>query len=69
MSATLSGESLAERLRSAVALAGHPHGVTASVGAAEVRPGDDIEDLLHRADAAMYRSKSAGGNRVTTLVS
>ena len=42
-------------------------GVTASVGVAEVEPGDDVEDLMHRADAAMYRSKSAGGDRVTTL--
>ena len=30
-------------------------GVTASVGVAEVQPGDDVEDLMHRADAAMYR--------------
>ena len=41
--------------------------MTASVGAADVTPGDDVEDLMHRADAAMYRSKTAGGDRVTTL--
>jgi PleD family two-component response regulator len=41
--------------------------VTASVGVAEVLPGDDVEDLMHRADGAMYRSKGAGGNRVTVL--
>ena len=40
-------------------------GVTASVGLAEVQPDDDVQDLMHRADAAMYRSKSAGGNQVT----
>jgi PleD family two-component response regulator len=39
------------------------------VGVAEVEPGDDVEDLLHRADAAMYRAKSAGGDRVTGIVS
>ena len=61
------GELLAERLRDAVASVGRTCGVTGSVGAADVRPGDDIEELLHRADSAMYRSKSAGGNRVTTL--
>ncbi|UOY03125.1 GGDEF domain-containing protein [Blastococcus sp. PRF04-17] len=61
-----SGEMLAERLRGAVAAVGGASGVTASVGVAEVEPGDDVEDLMHRADAAMYRSKSAGGNRVTS---
>jgi len=62
-----SGELLAERLRAAVALVGGSAGVTASVGVAEVEPGDDVEGLLHRADAAMYRSKTAGGDRVTSL--
>ena len=64
---SFSGEQLAERLRHAVAAAGASAGVTASVGVAEVEPGDDVEDLLHRADAAMYRAKSAGGNRVTSI--
>ena len=67
ISVSFSGEMLAERLRSAVAAVGSRSGVTASVGVAEVQPGDDVEDLMHRADAAMYRSKSAGGNRVTTI--
>jgi diguanylate cyclase (GGDEF)-like protein len=67
ISVTFSGEMLAERLREAVARIGGPSGVTASVGLAEVQPGDDVEDLMHRADAAMYRSKNAGGNRVTVL--
>jgi diguanylate cyclase (GGDEF)-like protein len=62
-----SGEMLAERLRAAVAAVGERSGVTASVGVAEVEPGDDVADLMHRADAAMYRSKTAGGNRVTLL--
>jgi len=65
-SVSWSGEQLAERLRSAVAAIGGRAGVTASVGIAEVEPGDDIEDLLHRADAAMYRAKSAGGDRVVS---
>jgi diguanylate cyclase (GGDEF)-like protein len=67
ISAAVSGEVLAERLRDAVARIGHPSGVTASVGVAEIQPGDDVEDLMHRADAAMYRSKNAGGDRVTLL--
>jgi diguanylate cyclase (GGDEF)-like protein len=66
-SVSFSGEMLAERLRAAVAQAGARSGVTASVGVAEVEPGDDVEDLMHRADAAMYRSKTAGGDRVTSL--
>jgi diguanylate cyclase (GGDEF)-like protein len=67
VSVNLSGEMLAERLRAAVALVGADRGVTASVGVAEVEPGDDVGDLMHRADAAMYRSKTAGGNRITAL--
>jgi diguanylate cyclase (GGDEF)-like protein len=63
------GDVLAERLRTAVAAVGEARGVTASVGAAEVLPGDDVEEFLHRTDSAMYRSKTAGGNWVTTLVS
>jgi diguanylate cyclase (GGDEF)-like protein len=66
VSAAFSGEQLAERLRAAVAHVGHSAGVTASLGVAEVEPGDDVEDLMHRADAAMYRSKAAGGNRITS---
>jgi diguanylate cyclase (GGDEF)-like protein len=68
VSVTFSGEMLAERLREAVAVVGRESGVTASVGVAEVQPGDDVEDLMHRADAAMYRSKTAGGNRVSALL-
>jgi diguanylate cyclase (GGDEF)-like protein len=67
VSVAFSGEMLAERLRQAVAAVGAASDVTASIGVAEVEPGDDVEDLMHRADAAMYRSKSAGGNRVTAL--
>ena len=67
ISVAFSGEMLAERLRDAVARIGRASGVTASVGVAEVQPGEDVEDLMHRADAAMYRSKNAGGNRVTLL--
>ena len=67
VSVTFSGEALAERLRAAVALVGADCGVTASVGVAEIELGDDVGDLMHRADAAMYRAKAAGGDRVSTL--
>ena len=68
VSPAMPAELLAERLRDAVATAGRGSGVTASVGLAEVRAGDVVHELLYRADAAMYRAKSAGGNRVTALV-
>jgi diguanylate cyclase (GGDEF)-like protein len=60
----LPGELLAERLRAAVAVVGAGRGVTASVGVATLSAGDDVEAVLHRADEAMYRAKSSGGNRV-----
>jgi len=62
------GASLAARVRDAVAGAGADRGVTASVGVTEVRPGDQADEVLSRADQAMYRAKGAGGNRVTALV-
>jgi diguanylate cyclase (GGDEF)-like protein len=67
VSAALPADHLAERLRQAVATVGSSCGVTASVGVAEVCAGEDVHDLLFRADAAMYRAKTAGGNRVTAL--
>jgi two-component system cell cycle response regulator len=58
----------AMRLKAAIALlpplpAGPPR-VTASVGVAGARPGDDARSLLARADAALYRAKAAGRNCV-----
>jgi hypothetical protein len=58
---------LAGRLRAAVAEVGAGCGVTASVGCALVHPDDAVVDVLHRADAAMYRAKAAGGDRVHDL--
>ncbi|MCB1705125.1 MAG: GGDEF domain-containing protein [Halioglobus sp.] len=56
---------IAERLRLAQ-MAAAPEGreITVSLGISELLPGDrGIEDLLQRADAAMYRAKEAGRNR------
>lgn len=56
--------SVAERVRSAMSSWGGP---TVSVGVTSSRAnGDSVDALLARADAAMYRAKSKGRNRVET---
>jgi two-component system cell cycle response regulator len=54
---------VAEKLRAEVAAADCPVGVTVSVGLA-TWDGDTPEDLLHRADQALYAAKQAGRDRV-----
>lgn len=39
--------------------------ITASIGIAERRDGESIEEVIKRADEAMYRAKKAGRNRVS----
>ena len=63
--------SLAERIREIIAgqLIEHPdHGtihLTVSIGAAMAAASDrDIEDVIERADRALYQAKAAGRNRV-----
>jgi diguanylate cyclase (GGDEF)-like protein len=38
--------------------------VTASMGVSCFRPTDTLESFVHRADAALYRAKREGRNRV-----
>ena len=56
----------AERLRAAIETYEWPHcGVTISVGAATLRPGEDAtQTLIDRADKAMYEAKQQGRNRL-----
>jgi diguanylate cyclase (GGDEF)-like protein len=60
---------VAERVVSAVCQVGHERWptapVTASVGVAISRVGDDVATLLRRADFEAYAAKRAGGNRVS----
>lgn len=60
---------LAEQFRQTVSgltirAAGEVIGVTCSIGAAEWEPGDTLDTLLRRADAALYEAKRSGRNRV-----
>ena len=43
-----------------------PEIITVSFGAAQMVPGETVEDLLRRADNAMYEAKNTGRNRVVT---
>jgi diguanylate cyclase (GGDEF)-like protein len=63
---------VAERVRSAVETAAVAFAqgtalpsVTVSVGAAQMSPDDTLESLVSATDAAMYRAKEAGRNRVS----
>jgi diguanylate cyclase (GGDEF)-like protein len=62
---------LAERLRAAVAAHAFPQGLrlTISVGVAECGMNDTVEQLLVRADTALYAAKQAGRNRVNAAAS
>ena len=48
-----------------IAAAAGPASITVSIGLADLRGEQDFADLYRRADRALYRSKSAGRNRVT----
>lgn len=64
---------LAERLREDIevlplAFKGINFSLTVSVGIAHVQAGDtSIEDVIHRADTALYQAKQNGRNRVVAL--
>jgi len=63
------GVKLAERLRAAVAALrlttlNGPLTLSCSFGVSEIMPGESIDDLLKRADVALYAAKTGGRNRV-----
>ncbi|HSL57192.1 MAG TPA: sensor domain-containing diguanylate cyclase, partial [Acidimicrobiales bacterium] len=53
---------LADRLVDSL-LAGRPATIGASIGIAVSRPDISADELVHAADVALYRAKSAGGHR------
>lgn len=67
------GMVLAEKIRAAIEKArirqsGKPEpvgGITISLGLTAYIPGEDHETFIHRADQALYASKTAGRNRAT----
>ncbi len=54
-----------ERLRESVGSSGHD--VTLSIGVADSRGVTNVDELLHRADTALYRAKALGRNRVISF--
>jgi len=59
----------AERVRSFVGgtpvyVDGQAHIITTSAGVAEVQPGEKLRDVFKRADAALYKAKQQGRNKV-----
>lgn len=57
---------VADRLRTGIAEKnfGIPKGISASFGVVQAYPDESAEEILRRADAAMYAAKQAGRNRV-----
>ena len=57
---------MAEKLRALVAATPFPQGIPGSIslGVAGLRPGETVEELMKRVDAAMYEAKNTGRNRV-----
>jgi len=64
--ATMAAERLRELCGGLAIAAGFEARVSVSVGVAQWRSGESLEHLMERADAALYRAKREGRNRVET---
>lgn len=60
----MEGTDAAQVGRSPVEVRGEQLRVTVSIGVAELRAGEQLSDVLARADTALYRAKSEGRDRV-----
>ncbi|NRH29182.1 GGDEF domain-containing protein [Pseudomonas sp. MS19] len=62
---------IAERLRSSIEALhlqldnGQRHSMTLSIGLASMTPNESLDQLLNRADMALYEAKAAGRNRIS----
>lgn len=57
-------DDIRERVAQPMAHEGHGIDVSMSIGIAMLRAGDDVDDVINQADAAMYEAKRSGRNRV-----
>lgn len=63
-SASAVADHIARTLREPLEILGQPHTLSASIGVSLRRPGEnDLDELLRRADHALYEAKSAGRAR------
>jgi diguanylate cyclase (GGDEF)-like protein/PAS domain S-box-containing protein len=64
---------IAEKLRRAVAepivTSAGPLSITLSIGVTMVKPGENPDEIISRADQAMYRAKQTGRNQVVAIPS
>ncbi len=61
-SAMLSAERILEKMRHCRFSTGQAY--TLSAGVAQLAPGENLDELIQRADDALYAAKAAGGDRV-----
>lgn len=59
----LVADTIAERLRRRVEHFGRRYALTVSIGAASLKPNESSDELLSRADRALYQAKRRGRNR------
>jgi len=62
-------DAIHQQVRRPIAVAGGSVHASVSIGLTIARPGDRPEDVLHRADVALYRAKDAGRARTEADVS
>ena len=54
---------------SAIEIQNIEKGVTVSIGISQRQQGDTLDDIMHKSDMALYKSKENGRNCITFLIS